>query len=109
MTTEDPPCISCDGPTERSYFPIAAIWTKAMGDYADPKSENYYQQKQAGGHWTMEAHPDTGVVSKTFIDSPKSQDLYCKRNGLLNPKDLPSNLKVAANGTSYETVNKSEI
>lgn len=109
MTTEDPPCISCAGPTERSYFPIAAIWTKAMGDYADPKSENYYQQKQAGGHTALEVHPDTGEVSKVWIDSPQKNSDYCRRNGLIDPKNIASNLQVAANGTSYETVNKSEI
>lgn len=109
MTTEDPLCPECGAATERSYFAVAAIWTKPMGAYADPKSENYHQQQKAGGHWTMETDKESGKVSKTFIDSPQKQTEYCRRNGLVDPKNVASNLKVAADGKSYETVNRSEI
>ncbi len=108
MTTEDPACPTCAGATKRNYFPVAAIWTKGIAEYGDRRSENFYQQQKAGGHWTMETD-ETGKVSKTFISTPKEQADYCRRNGLVDPKNIPSNLKVAANGTSYETVNRSEI
>lgn len=109
MTTEDPECPTCGGATERGFFPVASIWTKALGDYGDKRSENYYQQKQAGGHVALETDKDSGAVRKVWLDTPQAQASYCKRNGLIDPKNLPSNLSVAADGKSYETVNRSEI
>ncbi len=109
MTTEDPDCPECGGSTERGYFPVAAIWTKGIAAYGDPKSEGFYKQQKAGWHWTLEADKETGKVSKVFIETPKQQADYCKRNGLLNPKDLPNNLTVAKDGKSYEAANISEI
>lgn len=109
MTTEDPACPTCAGPTERNYFPVAAIWTKGIAAYGDPKSENFHKQQKAGGHMAMETDKDTGAVRKVFIETPQQNREFCRRNGLVNPNDLPSNLSIAADGKSYETVNRSEI
>ena len=109
MTTEDPPCPTCAGATERNYFPVAAIWTKGIAAYGDPKSEGFHKQQKTGGHMAMETDPRTGNVIKTFISNPQEQASYCKRNGLVDPKNLPSNLSIAADGKSYETANRSEI
>ena len=108
MTDANPECIYCGGPSERLYFPIAAVWTKNIAAYGDPRSEGFHKQNRDGGHWTLETD-DKGKVSKTFIATPQDQANYCKRNHLVNPKDLPSNLSVAKDGKSYETVNRSEI
>ena len=109
MTTEDPACPTCAGPTQRAYFPVAAIWTKGIAEYGDKRSENFHKQQRDGGHVSLETDKDSGAVRKVFIDTPQAQREYCKRNNLLNPKDLPSNLSIAKDGKSYETVNRSEI
>jgi hypothetical protein len=108
MTSADPACPTCAGPTERAYYAVAAIWTKGIAEYGDKRSEGYYQQQKAGGHWTMETD-ETGKVSKTFISTQQQNRDYCRRNGLINPNDIPSNLSIAKDGKSYETVNRSEI
>lgn len=109
MTADDPPCPVCSGPTERNYFPVAAIWTKGIAAYGNPKSENFHQQQRDGGHIAMETDKESGKLRQVFIDTPQAQSDYCKRNGLIDPKNLPSNLSVAKDGKSYETVNRSEI
>ena len=109
MTADNPPCPECGGPTERGYYPIAAVWTKNIAAYSDRNVEGYHKQQKDGGFWTMEHDKETGKVSRCFIDSPQKNSEYCKRNGLLDPKSLPSNLKVAADGQSYEKTNVSEI
>ena len=109
MTLADPVCPKCQGPTQRGYYPIKSIWTKPLAAYGDPKSENFYQQQKAGGHWTLETDKETGKVSKTFIDTPQKQTDYCRRNNLQDPKDLPSNLSIAADGKSFEKANISEL
>lgn len=109
MTLADPACPKCGGATERGYYAIQSIWTKPLAAYGDPKSENFYQQQQAGGHVSLETDKDTGAVRKVFIDTPQKQTEYCRRNGLLDPKNLPSNMSISADGRSFEKANISEI
>ncbi len=113
MTTFDPACVECGGPTERGYFPIAAIWTRGISDYGDKRGETYRKDIQAGGHWTFEKNSDAaqsaGRPLPVLIRTQQDQNDYCRREKLINPKDLPSNLSVAADGASYEKANLSEI
>lgn len=109
MTSADPACPTCTGPTQRAYFPVAAIWTNGIAAYGDRKSEGFHRQQRDGGHIALETDKDTGAVRKCFIDTPQAQSEYCKRNGLVDPKNIPSNLSIAKDGKSYETVNRSEI
>ncbi len=80
-----------------------------MAAYGSKGSEGYHKQQRDGGHWTMETDKESGKVSKTFISTPAEQAQYCKRNGLVNPKEIPGNLAINADGRSYQTVNKCEI
>lgn len=113
MTTADPACPTCGGPTSRQYHPVAAIWSKSLSSYGDRSKETFAKDDKAGGHWTFEKSSaeavEKGRPIPVFLDSPQKQREYCKREGLVNPKDLPSNLTVAANGTSYEKNNVSEV
>jgi hypothetical protein len=108
MTAEDPACPTCSGPTERNYYAVAAIWTKGIASYGDQKSENFHKQQRDGGHWTMETD-ETGKVSKTFISTQQQNRDYCRRNGLINPNDIPSNISIAKDGKSFEKNNISEV
>ena len=103
-----PTCPDCGKPMERMVSAPAVIWTKPMAAYGSKSSEGYHQQQQAGGHWAFEKTPE-GKATKTFIDTPQAQSEYCKRNGLIDPKNVPGNLSVNADGRSYNTVNKCEI
>lgn len=113
MTAEDPPCPTCAGPTSRNYFPVAAIWTKALASYGDKSKETYHKDARAGGHWSLESKSDRAVEAgkpiKVFLETPQQQAEYCKREGLVNPKELPNNLTIAKDGKSYEKNNISEI
>ena len=109
FNSPNPECPKCGGVTERQITAPAIVWSKPLGSYADPKSEGFHKQQKAGGHWAMEKHPETGAVSKTFLATPQDQASYCKRNGLIDPKNLPTNLSISKDGRSYEKTNVSEI
>ncbi len=113
MTTVDPACPGCWSPTERTYFPIASIWSKPLSAYADPSKETFRKDEKAGGHWAFEKTSDqaqaAGRPLPVFLRTQQDQNEYCKREKLINPRDLPSNLSVAADGHSYEKANLSEV
>lgn len=113
MTAGSKDCPQCHGATERLFFPVAAIWTKSLSAYGDPRKETFAKDDKAGGHWTFEKNSaaaiEAGKPLPVFIDTPQAQREYCKREGLMNPKDLPSNLTVDSSGKGYETSNRSEI
>lgn len=113
MTTEDPPCPECGGPTDRGYFPVAAVWSKPLVAYQDSKKEFYGRDQALGGHVVFEKNSDQakseGRIIKRVIRTPQDQSDYVRREGLVHPKDLPSNLTVDKSGTGYETANRSEV
>jgi len=103
-----PSCPQCGAVMERLVSAPAVVWSKPMAAYGDRSKEGFTKQDKAGGHWALEK-TDDGTVHKTFIDTPQANREYCKRNHLMNPADLPSNLSIAKDGRSYETANKCEI
>lgn len=103
-----PACPQCSAVMERLVSAPAVVWTKPMAAYGSKNLEGFRSQEKAGGHWAMEKSED-GKVSRTFIGSPQAQTDFCRRNKLVDPKNIPSNLAVNADGRSYQTVNKSEI
>jgi hypothetical protein len=53
---------------------------------------------------------EKGVPIRRRIETPAQQAEYCRREGLVNPRDLPSTgMNIAADGMSYETANISEV
>ncbi len=104
-----PACPQCGLTMERLVSAPAVVWTKPMASYGSKNVEGFAKQEKDGGHWTLETDKESGKVSRTFIGSHADQKNYCRRNGLMNPSDLPSNLTVAKDGRSYETANKCEI
>lgn len=103
-----PACPQCSAVMERLVSAPAVVWTKPMAAYGSRNLEGFRSQEKAGGHWAMEKRDD-GTVSRCLIDSPQAQTEYCRRNKLVDPKNIPGNLAVNADGRSYQTVNKSEI
>lgn len=103
-----PACPQCGLTMERLISAPAVVWTKPMAAYGDRSKEGYKNQQQAGGHFAMEKD-ENGNVSRVLIDSHKAQADYCKRNNLINPNSMPSNISVSKDGRSYETTNKCEI
>jgi len=109
----DPRCPDCDGPTERLVGAPNVIWTKPISEYGNKNAETYQKDLKNGGHWTFEKNSDAAQLAgkplPVFIRNEKDNADYCRREKLINPKDLPSNLKVSAGGDSYETANRSEV
>ncbi len=103
-----PACPQCGRAMQRMVSAPAVIWSKPMSAYGDRSKEGFAKQDKSGGHWAMEKRDD-GSVGRCFIDSEQKNREYCKRNHLIRPSDLPSNLSVAKDGRSYETANKCEI
>lgn len=114
MTSEDPQCPTCHCSTQRAYrFAPGVIWSKALVDYNDPSKENAQRDFKNGGFWVNERDSDqakaAGRPIQTFIRTVKDQEDYCKREGLINPRDIPGNLSVTKDGAGWETANKAEI
>jgi hypothetical protein len=113
MTLSDPPCPDCGGTTARGYFPLANIWSKPLVAYGDPKKESFHKDEALGGHVVFERDSDQakseGKPIRRVIRTIEDQKRYCKAEGLLNPRDIPNNLTVGADGKSYEKNNISEV
>lgn len=52
--------------------------------YKDPKSEGYRE----GGHWAVDKSGVDGNPRHVYIETFQQQKEFCKRNGLVNPKDI---------------------
>lgn len=113
MTSDDPACPKCGGETGRIFHAPGVIWSKPLVAYGDATKENYSRDNTNGGFWVNERDSDrareAGHPVSTFISTPQEQAAYCKREGLMNPRDLPSNLSVTKDGAGWETANRSEI
>ncbi len=113
FTSPDPACPQCAGVTARQISAPAIIWSKPLNAYADPGKETFKKDQKNGGHWTFEKQSDraleAGKPLPVLIETPQQQAAYCRREGLVNPRDLPPNLSVSKDGTSYETANLSEV
>ena len=109
----NPPCPDCGASTERLISAPAVIWSKPLVAYQDVKGETTKKDMANGGHFVFERDSDEakekGHPVRRFISTPQDQAEYCRREGLMNPKDLPSNLSIAKDGMNYETVNRSEV
>lgn len=98
VTEENPPCESCGGTTGRIISSFQIIWTGPLtAKYNDPKLEGAERE----GHWAWRRRSSlSGNPEPVYIDSFQKQTEFCKEEGLINPKDLPRNLEVSADGKS---------
>ena len=113
--TPDPECPKCGHMlTRRCITAPAIIWSKPLSAYQDPRGETTAKDVVNGGHFVFERDSaeaqEKGAPIRRRIETVADQRNYCRREGLVMPSDLPSaGMTVAADGTSYETANVSEV
>jgi hypothetical protein len=113
MTSSCPPCPRCGEATSRIFHAPGVIWSKSLVEYNDPRKENAGRDQKNGGYWVNRtkswgAEAD-GKPRQEFITTPAQQAAYCREEGLINPRDIPNNLSVTADGMGWETANKAEV
>lgn len=69
--------------------------------FTGPITARYNDRDKEGahkdGHWGFEKGPD-GKTKPTFIETFDQQREFCRRNNLMNPKDVGRNYEVAEDG-----------
>ena len=90
------PCPSCSAALKRTPSRFGIVWTGELTTkYNDKGSENYHQE----GHWAYKVRSSTsGEPEPVWIDTFQKQKEFCKQEGLVNPKDLPTHADVSADG-----------
>lgn len=85
-TCEDP---ACGGETQRLISGFAITFTGIMyGSKYNDKTKEFAHQD---GHWVTEKKTVDGKPRPRFLETFQDQAQYCKQEGLVNPKDLPTN------------------
>ncbi len=89
----DPDCNQCGGTTRRLISRFAAIWTKNISEYGDPKKETWHQDLKNEGHIVYRKRSQGGTVDKPIaerITSVAQQNRYCREEGLYQPGEVGS-------------------
>lgn len=95
FTSPNPPCEDpeCGGETEKLVSGFAIIFTGPLAaKYNDPALDGAHQE----GHWATRLRTLNGKPEPVWIDSFQAQREFCKSEGLINPKDLPSNAEATS-------------
>lgn len=90
------PCPTCGSALFRLVSRFGIVWTGHLTTkYNDKRSEDYHQE----GHWAYRVRSSqSGEPEPVWIDSFQKQKEFCKEEGLVNPKDLPTNADISADG-----------
>ncbi len=102
FTKEDPPCAVCAGPSARIISRFGIIWTGSItARYNDKRAEN---PEKDGGHWAWRRRSSiSGQPEPVFISDFSQQKDFCKQEGLVNPRDLPTNAEPSSDGTQLQS------
>ena len=94
------PCSICGGPTVRVMSAFNVVFSGVISArYNDRKLENAHKD----GHTVYERDPITRKVTPLHITTFQQQADYCKRNGLLNPKEIGKNYEVESDGKTIKS------
>lgn len=95
FASPNPPCedAACDGETVKLVSGFAIIFTGPLtARYNDRNLEGAHSE----GHWATRLRTVSGEPEPVWIDSWQAQREFCKSEGLVNPKDLPSNAEASS-------------
>lgn len=95
FTTPNPPCEdpACGGETAKLVSGFAIIFTGPLtAKYNDRTLEGAHQE----GHWATALRTPDGKPKAVWIDSFQAQREFCRAEGLVNPKDLPSHAEATS-------------
>ncbi len=67
-----------------------------MSRYTDKKLEVQGRDHRADGHFATAIRTQDGKPKQVYIDSMQKQRDFCKAEGLINPKDLPTNAEATS-------------
>ena len=100
---DDPniPCPKCGRLMLRLVSRFSPVWCRDLSSYND-KSKDY---ASVDGHWGFNRDG-----SREYITSRSQQKKFVKRNGFVDPTDVPVNTKLSSDGRSLvNTGNLGEI
>ncbi len=101
FTEDNPPCGDCGNQTVRLISPFAIVFTGAITTrYNDKSKEN----GEIEGHWAYRVRSSiSGQPEAVWIDSWQKQKDFCREEGLINPKELPTNAEVSTDGKKLQS------
>ena len=70
---------------------FAAIWTKNISEYGDPKKETWHKDLKNEGHIVYRKRSQGGTIDKPIperITSVAQQNRYCREEGLYQPGEV---------------------
>ena len=96
VTLDDPPCSICGAPRRRIPAQFRVIWTGPITTrYNDKRAEGADQE----GHWAWRVRSAKGKAPEPVrIETFDDQRRFCKEEGLVNPKDIPTNAQISSDG-----------
>lgn len=92
---EDPPpdCKICEEPTVRLISSFAMPFCgNITARYNDKDKEGAHQE----GHWAYALRTPDGKPKPVFLDTFQAQAEFCKQEGLVNPRELPSHAEAVS-------------
>jgi len=95
------PCAECGSPTRRIASRFGVIWTGPISArYNDRDSANAHQE----GHWAWRRRSSkSGKPEPIFLNDWQQQKEFCKEEGLANPREMPRNFEIAADGKTVKS------
>lgn len=91
---QDPECEVCGGATDRLMSRFAVCFTGVMS------ASKYKDRSLEGGHsdgqWVTSLRTPDGKPKQEFLHTFQDQKEWCRREGVVNPKDLPSNAEAVS-------------
>lgn len=95
------PCESCGcGTLKVEFSRFGIVFTGVItAKYNDREKDGAHRD----GHWGFDKGPDGKTTTPCRIETWQDQKDYCKRNGLMNPKDMGRNYNVAKDGRTVES------
>jgi hypothetical protein len=99
----EPLCASCGVPQRRLLSLVNPVFVgEITARYNDKSSEKPHEE----GHWAYRKRSTRnadGSPERVRISTWQQQKEYCKAEGLVNPKELPSNVSMGADGKSMKS------
>lgn len=90
ITSEVPTCKVCQSPMTKLVSRFHATWCRSLDYYNDKSKDN----ASSDGHWGWNRDG-----SKEWITTRQQQKAFVKKNGFVDPVDLPSTAKISPGNT----------
>lgn len=94
-TAEMPQCAACGNREVKLISNFGVVFTGPLtAKYNERGSENPHQE----GHWAFKKNTKDGIPKPVWISDFDAQRRFCKEEGLVNPKDIPTHAEVSDDG-----------